>query len=127
MIAVYAGKSMSGYLMHNLAGNPDTLSRLGLEGLSDLRVAIGNDKDYTASLISYKLGLRGPSVTVQTACSTSLVAVHLACQDLLSYRCDLALAGGVSLNLGADRGYLYREGGILSPDGHCRVFDAKAQ
>lgn len=126
-IAVYAGKSMSGYLMHNLAGNPEALSRLGLEGLSDLRVAIGNDKDYTASLVSYKLGLRGPSVTVQTACSTSLVAVHLACQDLLSYRCDLALAGGVSLNLGADRGYLYREGGILSPDGHCRVFDAKAQ
>ena len=67
------------------------------------------------------MNLNGPAVTVQTACSTSLVAVHLACQSLLNYQCDMALAGGVSHRFAARRGYLYQEGGILSPDGHCRA------
>ena len=76
--------------------------------------------------MSYKLDLRGPSVTVQTACSTSLVAVHLACQSLIGGECDLALAGGVTVVVPQERGYTYRPGGILSPDGHCRAFDASA-
>lgn len=126
-VAVYVGKSASGYLVHQLARNPNCLLERGIESLSDLQVAIGNDKDYAATLISYKLNLQGPSVSVQTACSSSLVAVHLACQDLLAHRCDMALAGGASLNLKADQGYLYREGSILSPDGHCHVFDERAQ
>src|SRR5690606_26446729 len=75
----------------------------------------------------YKLNLTGPSLDVQTACSTSLVAVHLACQGLLSGECDMALAGGVAVKLPQITGYLYEEGGIFSPDGHCRAFDARAQ
>ena len=78
--------------------------------------------------MSYKLNLRGPSLNVQTACSTSLVAVHQACRSLLDGECDMALAGGVSIGLSASRtGYLYQDDGILSPDGHCRAFDADAQ
>ena len=77
--------------------------------------------------MSYKLNLRGPSVNVQTACSTSLVAVHQACRSLVDGECDLAIAGGVSVRPTALRGYLYHEDGILSPDGHCRAFDAPAQ
>ncbi|MFD5657800.1 type I polyketide synthase [Streptomyces hirsutus] len=87
---------------------------------------IGRDKDYATTRIAYKLGLRGPAVTVQTACSTSLVAVHMACQSLLSYECDAALAGGAALWLPQTRGYLYREGHVLSRDGRCRPFDAAA-
>ena len=77
--------------------------------------------------LSYKLGLRGPSLTVQTACSTSLVAVHLAAQSLLNGECDMALAGGVRIRVPRPAGYLYQTDGILSPDGHCRPFDAAAQ
>ncbi|HEX6862771.1 MAG TPA: type I polyketide synthase, partial [Thermoanaerobaculia bacterium] len=77
--------------------------------------------------MSYKLDLRGPSFTVQTACSTSLVAVHLACQSLLSGECDLALAGGSSVRVPQRTGYSWQPGGISSPDGHCRAFDAQAQ
>src|SRR4029077_4014715 len=76
---------------------------------------------------SYKLDLVGPSMTVQTACSSSLVAVHLACQNLLLGACDMALAGGVSITLPQRSGYLYEEGGIVSPDGCCRAFDAEAR
>ena len=85
-----------------------------------------NDKDFLATRISYCLDLTGPSVNVQTACSTSLVAIHQASQSLLSGECDLALAGGVTIELPHRRGYLYHEGEILSPDGHCRAFDRRA-
>ena len=88
---------------------------------------LANDKDFLATRVSYKLNLRGPSLTVQTACSTSLVAVQLACQALLAGQCDVALAGGVSINVPRVTGYLYEPGMILSPDGHCRAFDARAQ
>ena len=84
----------------------------------------GNDKDVLATRVSYQLDLRGPSLTVQTACSTSLVAVHLACQSLLGCECDMALAGGVTIEIPHSQGYVYREGEILSRDGHCRAFDA---
>jgi phthiocerol/phenolphthiocerol synthesis type-I polyketide synthase E len=91
-----------------------------------LQVAVGNDVDMLALRVSYKLDLRGPSVTVQTACSSSLVAVHQACQSLLVRESDVALAGGAAVRFLEPAGYRYVEGGILSPDGHCRPFDSAA-
>jgi acyl transferase domain-containing protein/thioesterase domain-containing protein len=85
---------------------------------------IASELDYLTTLVSYKLNLKGPSLAVQTACSTSLTAVHLACQSLWSYQCSMALAGGASINLKRPWGYIYQEGTILSPDGRCRPFDA---
>ncbi len=120
MVGVYASASISSYLM-NLWANPEIL------GSSDVMQLIsGNDKDHVATRVSYKLNLRGPSVCVQSACSSSLVAVHLACRSLLTYECDLVLAGGVSIAVPLKNGYLYEEGGIASKDGHCRAFDAGA-
>ncbi|MFJ2906476.1 type I polyketide synthase [Streptomyces sp. NPDC087212] len=87
---------------------------------------LARDKDFMATRVAYKLGLRGPAITIQTACSTSLVATHLAVQSLLGHDCDVALAGGASLRLPANTGYRYKEGGIASPDGYCRPFDADA-
>jgi amino acid adenylation domain-containing protein len=86
-----------------------------------------SNKDYLSTRISYKLNLRGPSVTVQTACSTSLVAIDLACQGLTGAKCDMALAGGVSITFHDEGGYFYQEGMIMSPDGHCRAFDERAE
>jgi acyl transferase domain-containing protein/acyl carrier protein len=120
-IGVYAGSGIGKYLWMNVARSPEALAAVGT-----FQAMISNDKDYLASQASYRLNLRGPSVGVQTACSTSLVAVHLACQALLCFECDLALAGGVALSLPADRGYLYQDDGISSPDGACRPFDARA-
>jgi acyl transferase domain-containing protein/acyl carrier protein len=120
MAGVYAGSGINTYLMHVLSGRDASPS------LDGLQLTVGNDKDYLTTRLSYKFHLRGPSVCVQTACSTSLVAVHLACQSLLGYECDLALAGGVSIRAPQPRAYRYQEGSILSPDGHCRAFDAKA-
>ncbi len=120
-IGIWAGCGVSNYFLKNLLSLPDYF-----EALSNFNTIIGNDKDYLASRIAYKLDLRGPAVTVQTACSTSLVAVHMACQALLTYQCDMALAGGVSLQFPRAPGYLYNEGEIFSPDGYCRTFDRKA-
>ncbi|MFE9594496.1 amino acid adenylation domain-containing protein [Streptomyces sp. NPDC006294] len=120
-VGVYAGCSLSGYLLNNLLpGRRVDASAAGFELL------IANDKDYLASRIGYKLGLEGPAVSVQTACSSSLVAVHLAAQALLAYECDLALAGGATVRVPHRVGYRFEEGMILSPDGHCRPFDAGA-
>ncbi|AUX32751.1 MULTISPECIES: non-ribosomal peptide synthetase/type I polyketide synthase [Sorangium] len=91
-----------------------------------LRLLTANDKDYLATRVSYKLDLKGPSLTVQTACSTSLVAVHLAAQSILSGECAMALAGGATITLPQEVGYLYQEGLILSPDGRCRAYDERA-
>jgi acyl transferase domain-containing protein/acyl carrier protein len=118
-IGVFAGSSLSSYLL-NVYLNQDIIS-------NGHQLKIAGDKDYLTTRVSYKLNLTGPSYTVQTACSTSLVAVHLACQSLLNGECDMALAGGVSINSSRKTGYLYQEGGIASPDGYCRAFDAKAQ
>ncbi|MGY1638680.1 beta-ketoacyl synthase N-terminal-like domain-containing protein [Geodermatophilus sp. SYSU D00742] len=118
---VFGSTSVSSYLVNVLA--PATRME---PGEVDYPVLLGNDKDFLATRVSYKLGLTGPSVTVQSACSGSLTAVHLACQSLLEGECSLAVAGGVSISVPQARGYLYREGGILSADGHCRVFDAEA-
>ncbi len=115
LIGVFAGAG---------AGSYGSAPRAESDAELDDQIASGND--YLPTRVSYKLDLRGPSVNVQTACSTSLVAVHLACQSLLCGECDLALAGGVWITVPQRSGYLYTEGGILSPDGHCRAFDAGA-
>ncbi len=121
LIGVYAGVSASTYLYHLLA------RRRAGDPVDWLLNLVGNDKDFVATRTSYKLGLTGPSFTVQSACSTSLVAVHLACQSLLNGESDVALAGGSSIATPQDRGYLYSPAGIMSPDGHCRAFDARAR
>ncbi len=120
-VGVFAGCNMNRYLLRNLVPNYDwdTLSE-------DLELELGNEKDYLATRVSYKLNLKGPSVTIQTACSTSLVAVHFAMQSLQNFQCDMALAGGVSVLIPQKAGYQYREGSIVSPDGRCRAFDAAA-
>jgi len=119
-IAVYAGSGMNSYMIHNLLTNRALVESAGLFLIRQT----GNDKDVLATRVSYELNLHGPSISVQTACSTSLVAVHLACQSLLNQECDMALAGGVTIEFPHGRGYTYREGEILSRDGHCRAFDA---
>ena len=120
-IGVWAGSAMSSYLTQYYASHPD------LASVDHYGLAIGNDKDHLTTQVSYKLNLRGPSVTVQTACSTSLVSVCLACQALHDQHCDIALAGGVSADIDTGEGYYYQPGSILSPDGHCRPFaDAAA-
>ncbi|NET89191.1 MAG: polyketide synthase, partial [Kamptonema sp. SIO1D9] len=121
-IGVYAGAGLNAYLLQNLSSNRQ------LSGAAEVyQLQIGNDKDFVPTRVSFKLNLTGPSVNVNTACSTSLVAVQMACQSLLNYQCDMVLAGGVSVRVPQKAGYLYEEGMILSPDGHCKAFDAQAQ
>lgn len=122
-IGVFAG-SVSGntYLLQNLLGNSELRENIGDYGLH-----IANDKDGLTTRVAYKLNLRGPAVTIQTACSTSLVAIATACQSLLDYQCDLALAGGVAITTPQKAGYLYTPGLVVSSDGHCRPFDARSE
>lgn len=121
LIGCFAGEGMNMYALRNVypavqqGGSSETY-----------QASIINDKDFLTTMTAYKLDLRGPAITVQTACSTSLVAVHLACQSLLSGECDMALAGGVTVNIPQRAGYLYEPSMILSRDGHCRPFDADA-
>ena len=122
LIAVFAGASTSSYLLYNIHANPDLVQSLG-----KLEIGLGNDLDYLATRVSYKLNLKGPSFTIQTSCSTSLVTVNMACDSLLSGQSDMAIAGGVSITLPQKQGYHYIEGEIHSPDGHCRAFDKNAQ
>jgi acyl transferase domain-containing protein len=112
---------MNSYLLRMLA-DPALAARL-----HNLQTALLSDKDFLPARVSYLLDLRGPSISVQTACSTSLVAVHLSVQSLLSGECDLALAGGATIELPHNVGYPYKEGEILSPDGHCRAFDHRSK
>ncbi|BAZ70869.1 beta-ketoacyl synthase (plasmid) [Fischerella sp. NIES-4106] len=122
LIGIYAGSGINTYLLENLYPNRDAMNLTGgnlpLQGISPA---------FLTTSVSYKLNLKGPSINLQTFCSTSLVAVHLACQSLLNEECDMALAGGVSIKVPQKAGYFYQEGGMLSPDGHTRAFDAKAQ
>ncbi|MCF3650810.1 SDR family NAD(P)-dependent oxidoreductase [Synoicihabitans lomoniglobus] len=120
-VGVFAGAGMSTYLLRNLLPNRDVVESAG-----EMALLLGNNKDFVPTRTSYKLDLRGPSINVNTACSTSLVATHLACQSLLDHHCDMALAGGVSVQVPQEQGYLYTEGGIGSSDGHCRAFDTDA-
>ncbi len=121
LIGLFGGVSMNTYLFSFL-----TSGRGRITSAEGYQLSIGNDKDFLTTRVSYKLNLKGPSVAVQTACSTSLVAVHLAYQSLLDYTCDMALAGGVSITIPQKQGYYYQEGMILSKDGHCRAFDHRA-
>lgn len=118
LIGVYGGVSTNTYFFNNIYNNVNS------------RVIANNytfNKDFLTTNVSYKLNLKGPSIGVQTYCSTSLVALHLACKSLLDEECDIALAGGVTIIVPQKSGYYYEQDGILSPDGHCRAFDAKAQ
>lgn len=121
LIGIYAGATTSTYLA-NLYSAPGVIATQGM-----FQILLANDRDYLPMRVSYKLNLRGPSVNVQTSCSTSLVALHLACQSLLNGECDVALAGGVSVRFPQRAGYFYQDSGVLSPDGHCRSFDAEAR
>lgn len=122
-IGLFAGCGMGAYFTFNLLTNPDLIDNVGLFLLRHT----GNDKDFLATRVSYAFNLQGPSVNVQTACSTSLVATHMAVQSLLSGECDMALAGGVTIEFPHGVGYHYKEGEVLSPDGHCRTFDHRSK
>lgn len=119
-IGVFGGCGLNYYLLNNLV-NSDLRKSVG-----DFQLMIGNDKDFLTTRVSYKMNLTGPSFDIQTGCSTSLAAVHIACQNLLGYECDMALAGGISLRVPQIAGYLYQEGTIMSADGKCRPFDKDA-
>ena len=121
-IGLYAGSGQNTYFERHLCGRPEIVNRLGA-----FQTMLANEKDFVPTRASYKLNLTGPSVSVSTACSTSLVATIQAYQGLLKGDCDVALAGGISISTPQNIGYLYQEEGILSPDGHCRPFDAEAK
>lgn len=123
-VGVFATASLNTYLLQQLAGRFDRQDFI--LGLGNVPIVLANAPDFIATRLSYKLNLRGPSVAVQTACSSSLTAIHLARQSILNGECDMALAGGVSIYLPQDRGYQYQDGMMLSRDGHCRAFDAAA-
>ncbi|BBC27207.1 type I polyketide synthase [Pseudanabaena sp. ABRG5-3] len=117
LIGVYGGSAINRYLLNNLIHVPNLDNPYGFS----------SEQDFLTTNVSYKLNLKGPSLNVQTFCSTSLVATHLAVQSLLNQECDIALAGGVTVHVPQQSGYIYHAGDITSPDGHCRTFDAKAQ
>ncbi len=121
-VSVYAGCGLNTYMIENLLPNSQLLETFGT-----LQLMIGNKADFLPTMVSYKLNLTGESINVNTACSTSLVAIHTACRSLLSYECDTALAGGVSVTASQKRGYMYQPGGVYSADGRCYAFDARAQ
>ncbi len=122
LIGLYAGSGQNTYFERHLCGRSEIIGRVGA-----FQTMLANEKDFVTTRTSYKLNLTGPSVSVNTACSTSLVAVIQAFQGLISHQCDVALAGGVSITTPQNTGYLYQEGSMLSPDGRCRPFDANAQ
>ncbi|MCW2248528.1 acyl transferase domain-containing protein/acyl-CoA synthetase (AMP-forming)/AMP-acid ligase II/acyl carrier protein/SAM-dependent methyltransferase [Azospirillum fermentarium] len=132
-IGVYAGASMNTYLLNNVHPNRGTLDLLDnldvttLDSMGGFQLMVANDKDYLPTRLSYKLNLRGPSVNVQTACSTGLVVVHMACQSLLNGEADMFLAACSAVQIPHRAGHLYQDGMIVSPDGHCRAFDAQAK
>ncbi len=122
LIGLYAGCGQNTYFANHICGRSEIVSRLG-----EFQTMLANEKDFLTTRAAYKLNLKGPSVNINTACSTSLVAVSQAFQALNNYQCDLAIAGGISLTTPQNSGYLAQEGGMLSGDGHCRTFDAAAQ
>lgn len=119
LIGVFAGQGINNYFINHINNNESSV-------LNPIEASINNIGDTLCTRVSYKLNLKGPSLTVQTACSTSLVSVHMGCQSLLLNECDMAIAGGVKVISPRNHGYLYSKGGITSPDGHCRAFDSKS-
>ncbi len=127
-VGVYAGSSVSTYFLSRLCTRPEFIEKFtGGYQVGNYAEMMGNNLDFLATRVSYKLNLRGPSFTMQAGCSTSLLAVTQACQSLLTYQSDMALAGGTSITFPQKRGSYYQEGGMISPDGHCRTFDAEAR
>ena len=122
VVGVYAGIHNNSYYLNNVLHRQDLIERVGA-----FTAMVGNEKDYVATRVAHKLGLTGPAISVHTACSTSLVAVCQAVHALQAFQCDMALAGGAAVTVPQRAGYLYQEGGMLSDDGHCRPFDARAQ
>lgn len=120
-VGTFVGVGQSNYLYTNLATHPELAQTVGAR-----TVQFGNDNTFAATQIAYRLNLQGPAISVATACSTSLVAIHLARKSLLDFECDVAVAGGAQISVEHDCGYMYHEGGIHSPDGHCRSFDVEA-
>jgi acyl transferase domain-containing protein len=127
-IGVYAGCSTSTYFLSQICKNPAFIeSFTGAYQVGNYPEMMGNNLDFLATRVAYKLNLRGPAFTMQAGCSTSLLAVTQACQSLLTYQSDMALAGGSSITFPQKRGSYYQDGGMVSPDGHCRTFDAEAR
>ena len=126
-IGVFGGSSMNTYFLNNVCADRATIERFttGFQ-VGGYPMLLGAGQEFLATRVAYKLGLTGPAITVQTACSTSLVAVAQACQSLLLFQSDMALAGGVSISFPQQRGYMHLDGGMVSADGHCRSFDAAA-
>ena len=120
-IGLFAGVGFSQYLLHNIAQNPEQMEKLG-----ENYTVIGNHLSYACTRVAHFFNFKGPVVALDTACSSSLLSVHMACKSLLNYECDMALAGGVQLNMPQFSGYRYEEGGFRSPDGECRTFDDDA-
>lgn len=121
-VGVFVGSSINSYMIHHIDRFKELMYELGSHPL-----ILANDKDHLGTHIAYKLNLTGPAVTVQTACSTSLTAIHTACKSILDGTCEMVLAGGVSVRVPHHLGYAYQKGGILSSDGHCRAFDKNAE
>lgn len=121
-IGVFAGSGPNSYFRNNVLSNSSLVTSLNY-----LQSLMASENDYLCTRVSYKLNLKGPSFTIQTACSTSLVAIHVACQSLLNGECDMALAGGVAIKVPQNDGHIYQEGSTLSSDGRCRAFDASAK
>lgn len=119
-IGVFVSQGKNYYYLEHICGNSHYSNNS-----HDYQIMMGNEKDFLSTKISYKLNLSGPSINIQTGCSSSLVSIHVACQHLQNKNCDMALAGGISLFY--NPGYLYEEGMIESPDGYCRAFDAEAK
>jgi acyl transferase domain-containing protein len=127
-VGVYAGSSQSTYFLTRLCTSPGFISKYsGGYQVGSYPEMMGNNPDFLCTRVSYKLNLRGPSFTMVSGCSTSLMAVTQACQSLLTYQSDMALAGGSSITFPQKRGSYYQDGGMVSPDGHCRTFSADAQ
>ncbi|MEM7538931.1 MAG: beta-ketoacyl synthase N-terminal-like domain-containing protein, partial [Chloroflexota bacterium] len=127
-VGVYAGAGFNNYFLNNVSGSHQFAhNRNFWAPMQDLLLTMTQERDFLPTRVSYKLNLQGPSVNIQTASSTSLAAVHLACQALRNGECKMALAGAVAINVPQHAGYMYHEGLIFAPDGHCRSFDADAQ
>jgi phthiocerol/phenolphthiocerol synthesis type-I polyketide synthase E len=121
VIGVYSGAGASSYLSRNLLTHPEFVRDVGT-----FKVSLSTGQDFVSTRASYKLGLTGPSININTLCSSSAVAVHYAREALLAYQCDIAIAGGVTISNSREDALFYQEGGIGSFDGHCRTFDARA-
>jgi amino acid adenylation domain-containing protein len=126
-IGVYAGCSMNTYFLNSVCGQRSTIENFTSSfQVGNYPMLVGASTEFLATRVAYKLDLKGPAMSVHSACSTSLLAIAQACQSLQLYQCDMALAGGVSISFPQKRGYLYQDGGMVSADGHCRSFDAQA-